>query len=114
MFIRETEGVTFVRIKAVHLTAMNDITRLNNALDAMVASGARKLIIDFKLVEHAGSSALGMIIAIQKRMKELKGRLIISHAESIEELLKVSHTAHLFTFADDSRTALAMMTGKAK
>ena len=114
MFLRQVDGVTLVRLKATHLTSINDVTRLNHAFEAMIAAGARKLIIDFKLVEHVGSATLGMMIGLQKQMKELKGRLIISHAENLDEVLKVSRTGHLFTLAPDSRSAMAMLTGKAK
>ena len=114
MFIRETGGVTLVRLKATNITAVTDVARITNAFAAMLKGGKRKVIIDFKLVEHAGSSMLGLIISIQKQIKELNGRLVISHPENIEELLRVSHTTHLFKLAPDSRAAMDIVTGKVK
>src|SRR2546430_2880085 len=62
-----------------------------------------RLIIDFKNVHHVGSSTLGMMIALRKKMSEHAGQLIISHPENIAELLRVSHTAKLFELAPEDR-----------
>jgi anti-anti-sigma factor len=109
ILVRVRDHVTVVRIRSVSLTGMTDIGRLSGALDHLVDEGARRLVVDFKLVQHVGSSALGMLIALQKRMKELGGRMVLSHPESLEELLRVSHTAKLFEVAADSKAAFTLL-----
>jgi anti-sigma B factor antagonist len=109
ILVRVQEHVTIVRIRNANLTSMGDIGRMSAALDGLVRDGSRRLIVDFKLVQHVGSAALGMLIALQKQMKDLGGRMVISHPEHIRELLQVSQTVKLFELADDSKIAFKML-----
>lgn len=107
--VRQYKDVTVVRFKTPNLTGVLEINRINEEIKAMVEGGkVRKLVICFKHVEHAGSAALGMLIGLNKRLKELKGKLIVSHPEQIEELLRVSKTNSMFTLAPDPKEALEM------
>jgi anti-anti-sigma regulatory factor len=107
--IRVQNHVTIVRIKSTSLTSMNDISRLITTLDNLVADGSLRLIIDFKLVKHVGSAALGMLIALQKKMKAANGRMVISHPEHMKDLLEVSQTVKLFELAADSKAAFKLL-----
>ena len=109
LMVRVQDHVTIVRVKTVNLTSMGDIGRLSTSLDTLVRDGARRLIVDFKLVQHVGSAALGALIALQKRMKDLGGRMVISHPEHIQELLQVSQTIKLFEIAPDSKSAFKLL-----
>jgi anti-anti-sigma factor len=109
MLVRVQDHVTIVRLRAANLASTNDIGRLSSALEHLLSEGARRLVIDFKLVRHVGSSALGMLLAIQMKVKAVGGRLVISHPEHLRELLHVSKTAKLFELAEDSKAALAML-----
>ena len=82
--------------------------RITEELKTMIANGTRKIILDFKHVEHCGSSALGMMIALHKIMVECRGKMVLSHPENIQELLTISHTSSLFTLADDPKVALKL------
>jgi anti-anti-sigma factor len=109
MVVREVKGVTIVRLKNANLTGMLEIQHVTSEIDQLLARGVRKLVFDFKYVRHAGSAALGLLIALQKKMDKLGGTLILSHSENIAELLRISHTASLFTLASDPKTAFAMI-----
>ena len=106
--VRDFDGVTVVRLKHPNLTGVLEVTRIGEELKAMVDGGVRKLVIDFKHVQHCGSAALGLLIAINQKMKESKGRLVLSHPENIEELLRISKTASLFKVAADPKVAVTM------
>ncbi len=106
--VREVDGVTIVRVRNANLDGMIEIQRITAELDLILDRGVRKIIFDFKYVKHAGSAALGMMIALQKKMAKLEGKLVISHAEKIDELLRVSRTASLFKLAPDPKAAFKM------
>ena len=109
LLVRVQDHVTIVRIKAANLTSMVDIGRLTSTLDNIVSEGTLRLIVDFRLVRHIGSAALGTLIALQKHMKDRGGRLVLSHPEHIQELLDVSQTAKLFEIAPDSKAAMKLL-----
>lgn len=109
MLVRVTDHVTIVRLKLLTVTNTNDIARLSAALNTMIDEGSRRLVVDFKHVEHVGSATLGLMISLQKKMKAAGGRLVISHPEQIGELLRVSNTAQLFELAPDSKAAYKLL-----
>ena len=108
LLVREVKGVTILRVRYATFDGMVEIQRITAEIDEILSRGARRLVIDLKYVKFAGSAALGLLIATQKKLQDLNGKLVVSHAENIEELLKVSHTAHLFTLAPDPRAAFKL------
>jgi anti-sigma B factor antagonist len=108
--IREIDGVTVVRLKFEQLFSVTDVSRVNGELLALVRDGTRKLVIDLKHVEFAGSSLLGLLIQMQKELDRVGGKLVLSHTERIEELLKVSRTRQLFKIAPDPKSAVALFS----
>src|SRR5437660_9787249 len=109
MLVREQDHVTMIRLKAPNLSSMHEVERISTVINRIVDEGAQRLVIDFKHVEHVGSATLGMMIALTKKMKERDGKMVISHPEHLEELLKVSHTAHLFQLAPDAKAAFKLL-----
>jgi anti-anti-sigma factor len=105
LMVRVQDHVTIIRFRSEALTSSVDIQRLTESLEGIISDGARLLILDFKNVRQIGSAGLGMMIGIQKMLKELSGQMAISHAENIQDLLRVSHTARLFDLHADSREA---------
>jgi anti-anti-sigma factor len=106
--VRDFDGVTVVRFKNSNLTGLLEVTRIGDELKALVDRGVRKLVIDVKHVQHCGSAGLGLLIALHRKMEQAQGRMILSHAEKLEELLRVSKTASYFTTAPDPKAALGM------
>jgi anti-anti-sigma factor len=108
LVVREVNSVTIVRLKNPNLTGVLEIQHITSEFDQILSRGARKLVFDFKYVKHIGSAALGMMIALQKKVDRLGGTLVLSHSENIADLLKVSRTASLFKLASDPKSAFAM------
>ena len=48
------------------------------------------------------------LIALHRKMRTAGGRLVLSHPESIEELLKISNAGALFDKAADPKVAAKM------
>jgi anti-anti-sigma factor len=109
LVVREVKGITIVRLKNANLTGLLEIQHVTSELDLLLSKGVRKLVFDFKYVRHIGSAALGMLIALQKKMDKLGGAMVLSHSENINDLLQVSRTASLFKLAEDPKTAFAML-----
>src|SRR5438552_910494 len=103
--VREMDGVTVVRFKNANLTGLLEVNRIGEEIKAMIDGGVKKLVVDFKHVQHCGSAGLGLLIALNKRMQATGGKLVLSHPENIEELLRVSKTTSLFTIAADPKLA---------
>jgi anti-anti-sigma factor len=110
IMVRVDEQITIVRLKLETLTLQHDVARVTEWLTKIVDDdGARLLILDFKKVKQVSSATLGMMISLQKHVKQLGGRLVISHPEHIEELLRVSQTIRLFEIAPDSKSAFNLL-----
>ncbi len=108
--VRQTDGVTVIRFINKNLTAPHDLERISNAFNDLLGAGAHRIVLDFKHVEYISSAALGLLISLNKRLADLKGGLVLSHPESILELLRVSRTEKLFKVAADPKVAVTMFT----
>ena len=108
LVVREVDGVTIVRLRNANLTGMLEMQHITFEVNQLLDRGVRKLVFDFKYVRHASSAALGLLIALQKKMDALGGKLVLSHSENIADLLNVSRTAHLFKLAKDPKSAFGM------
>ena len=106
--VRDFEGVTVVRLKHANLTGLLEVNRLGTELKTLIDQGIRKLVIDFKHVDHCGSAGLGLLLALNKKIKEAGGKMVIAHPEKLEELLRISRTAPLFTLAPDPKDAVKL------
>jgi anti-anti-sigma factor len=107
--VKDYGGVTVVRLKHANLTGVLEVTRIGDELKALIDGGVKKLVVDFKHVEHCGSAGLGLLIALHRKLQGIGGRMVLSHPESIEELLKISNTAGLFATAPGPKDAARML-----
>jgi stage II sporulation protein AA (anti-sigma F factor antagonist) len=110
--VRYRGDVLLLRFKIPNLTGILDVNRIGGEIMAMIDAGQRKVVLDLKHIDYAGSAALGMFLEIAKRLKSLNGRLVLSHAEKIEPLLKVSRTEKMFELTADPKEAIALLGGR--
>ena len=106
--VRRFGEVTIVRLKDENLTGVRETMRIGDELGLMVAGGVRKLVLDLKHVRYCGSVGLGMLIGVNNKMRDAGGQFVLSHTESIMQLLEVSRTTKLFRIAEDPKEALTM------
>jgi anti-anti-sigma factor len=110
LVVRNRDGVTIVRLKTPSLSGALEINRVSNELKALIQrDGVTKLVLDLKHLEFCGSAGLGLLIDMNRRMRAAGGKLVLSHPETIEELLRVSRTASLFTMAPGPQEAVEML-----
>src|SRR2546430_2229371 len=108
MLVRVQDHVTIVRLTARNVTSFADVGRITSALNNIVDQGSRRLIIDFKNVHHVGSSTLGMMIALRKKMSEHGAHHPIPHHKNTAQPLRASPAASLLELPPDSKAIFKM------
>jgi len=79
-----------------------ELTQLVDDLDDI------KLLLSFKNVEHLSSAALGMLITLNKHVKEKKGQLRLSDiSPQIYEVFKITRLNKLFNIYATAQEALS-------
>jgi anti-anti-sigma factor len=109
--IRQQGDVTVVRFNTDNLLGMRDAQFMNDRLRALVIgpTQARKLVIDFAGVRFAGSSTLGIVLALHRTMQEHGGRLVLAAADAILPLLKLAKADAIVTIAPSAGAAIGIL-----
>ena len=68
-----------------------------------------KLLLNFKNVDHLSSAALGMLITLNKKVKETNGELKLSDINrQIFEVFKITRLNRVFEIHDTAEQAVAL------
>lgn len=108
--IKKTDGVSVVEFADRKILEELSIQEIGEELDRLVEgeSGIR-LLLNFKNVDHLSSAALGMLITLQKKVKDKSGKLRLSDINrQIFEVFKITKLNRVFDIHD---TADQAMTG---
>lgn len=103
------EGETFVvEFEDRKILDELSITQIGEQLSEMVASQPSiKLLLNFRNVEHLSSAALGMLITLDKQVKEERGHLKLCNIRpQIFEVFKITRLNRLFDIHDTAETAM--------
>jgi anti-sigma B factor antagonist len=85
-----TPPISVVNLKDVRVVEFTNnkildeanITEIGNTLNTLIDEKAQpKLLLDFANVEHLSSAALGMLISINKRIREKNGQLRLANIQ---------------------------------
>jgi len=103
-------------VKVVQLTDSKildevSIMRIGKALTELVAQTIPpKIVLDFVNVGHMSSSALGMLITLQKRVRENKGDLRLCCIQpTIYEVFVITRLNEIFQIHESVQDALASL-----
>lgn len=107
--IKEVDGVTVLRINAENMLSVSEVSRVSAAVNAYVDKGVKKLVLDLKHVQYAGSAALGLMLSLREKMQHTGGKLVLSHVEHLDKLLTLSRTKGLFQIAPGPSEAIEMI-----
>lgn len=78
----------------------------------LLAAGVKGLVVDLGGVEYMDSSGLGMLVGLQKRMREADGKLALaSPRPRVERLLDITGLARIFAVYEDVEGALKEVAG---
>jgi anti-anti-sigma factor len=100
-------GVTIVSLQVNSLLGILDVNRVGGTLTALVEGGVKKLILDLRKIEFAGSAALGMLMALSGELRSQRGQLVLAGTQHIDPLLKVTRARSMFEIAPDVDAAMA-------
>ena len=102
------DGVKIVEFSDRKILEELSIRSIEEQLFALVdAEEGIKLLLNFKLVEHLSSAALGMLINLEKQVAARKGKLILSEIRpQIYEVFKITRLHRLFKIHDTAGQAM--------
>jgi len=107
--IRRAEDVSVVEFADRKILEELSIQEIGEELHRVVeAEQGIKLLLDFKNVDHLSSAALGMLITLNKKIKEQSGNLKLSDINrQIFEVFKITRLNRVFDIHDTSEQALS-------
>ncbi len=107
--IRRANGVSVVEFADRKILEELSIQEIGEELRQLVESEAGiKLLLNFKNVDHLSSAALGMLITLNKKIKEHNGKLKLSDINrQIFEVFKITRLNRVFDIHETSQQALA-------
>lgn len=77
----------------------NNIVKLKNILEELLAEGEKKILIDFKNVIYIDSSGLGILMDVMKRLKDENGELgILSISRDLLEVFTATKIGQFFKY----------------
>src|SRR5215471_3136 len=83
------------------------------ALDAIVAGGVRKVVIDFTALDYISSAGLRVLLGTAKRLKQERGELrLFGLNETVQEVFAISGFATILTVVDTEANALRGLWGR--
>ncbi len=107
--IRRTNGVSVVEFADRKILEELSIQEIGEELNRVVESETGiKLLLDFRNVDHLSSAALGMLITLNKKVKEQRGNLKLSDINrQIFEVFKITRLNRVFDIHETAEQALA-------
>ena len=103
---RSVDGVMVVAFRQSHILDAITIDRMSASLKELIQTAIEtKFLFDFEHVEYLSSNALGMLIGLQRRVVQGKGRLKVAGIN--EEVMEVFRITKLDTVFDIYRDAPA-------
>jgi anti-sigma B factor antagonist len=106
--VEEVDGVTVARFNDRKILDETNIQIIGNQLFSLVEDEHRdKILLDFSNVEYLSSAALGKLITMEKKVKEVRGELrLCSIRPDIYEVFRITKLDKLFKIHDDRDKAL--------
>jgi anti-sigma B factor antagonist len=106
--IKRTDDVSIVEFADRKILEELSIQEIGEELHQVVeAEPGIKLLLDFRNVDHLSSAALGMLITLNKRVKEQSGDLKLSDINrQIFEVFKITRLNRVFNIHETAEQAL--------
>jgi anti-anti-sigma factor len=106
--VTKRDGVNIVEFNDRKILDELSIRELGEQLNEVVDSESPvRILLNFQQVEHLSSAALGMLITLDKRVKESKGSLRLSNINTqIYEVFKITRLNKMFQIHESAEKAL--------
>ena len=105
---KNVDGVLAIVFRQSQILNAVTIEEISTGLKALVdAAKENQFVLDFSRVTYLSSSALGMLISLQKRVLQKKGRLKLSGIrEEIMEVFRITRLDTVFDIYKDAASAV--------
>lgn len=109
LLTHQMRDVTVVNLNDCSILDAQQVEELGGELNHLVDDRAcRKIVIDFTKVKFLSSSALGVLIRLQKKAREIKGSIALCGLrKELMQIFKITSLDKLFAFYDTEEQALA-------
>jgi anti-sigma B factor antagonist len=92
----------------------NSLTYVENAINRLIDSGARKLVLDLTPLDYIDSSGLGMLIGCNGRMEQSGGRMRVAGAQgAVANVFEAVHAGRILQLDADVDSACNQLSGGA-
>ena len=110
--IFEEDGAARVQFKDQRLTDEDNIEQIGRELFALTDQyHCQKVILDLTGLKMLTSSVLGKMITLHRKLHRKDGKLVLCNAgDYVYEILKTSRLHDYFNLADDTSTALKLLS----
>ncbi len=107
--ITRTRGVLQVHFADRNILDEASIDHIGEQLKGLIQTEEEpKILLNFSNVEHLSSSALGMLITLNKSVRQQGGVMKLSNINSqIHEVFSITRLDRMFEIFDDAERALA-------
>ena len=107
--VKSAEGVAVVEFADRKILEELSIQEIGDELDQLVeGQPGIRLLLNFRNVDHLSSAALGMLITLNKKIKEHNGALKLSDInKQIFEVFKITRLNRVFEIHDTADQAMA-------
>ncbi len=110
--IHQQEPYTVIEFKNPSMMDPAELERIAQDLYHLIeAEDRRKIILDFEKVQYMSSQALGIVMAMRKKMAALKNSKLIlcSVCPPLQQLLKITGLEKLLTIKPTQREAVKVV-----
>ncbi len=106
--ISQIQDVTVVNFQQSSILDSAAVEAIGESLYKLVDEQARrKIVLDFTPVRFLSSSMLGVLIALQKKARTIKGKIVLCGLRpELMKVFKITKLDKMLTFADDEQQAL--------
>ena len=111
--LEDIDDITVVRFIDKKILDETNIQLIGNQLFGLVEEdGRRKIVLDFSNVEYLSSAALGKLITMHKKVKDVSGVLKLCNIrKDILEVFTITKLNKVFDIVDNLEKAVAAMGG---
>jgi len=109
MKVSDRDGTKVAVLESSKMLDELDISEIGAKLTEVIQGGGDKgLVIDFRNVSNMSSSALGMLITIHKRMREISGELRLCNInDNIKEVFDITRLNEILIIDESVEDSLA-------
>ncbi len=111
LLIQTIREVTIVNFGDSSILDTLQVEQIGQELYALVdVKDRKKLLLDFSKVRFLSSSALGVLLTLQKKSAAIKGKLLLCGLrKELMNVFTISRLDRLFEFFEDEAAALASL-----